>query len=286
MLERRRRVPIRCNGLFKCRARRGWWRGSRTGRKQCSCARSRSPPWISAVGCRRGRASIATTSPNLQGFEGAPVLLSAGRDEENRETKAMRGRDTRRKRIKKSLLLKSVEVRQSHGFTFHPPLRAFTRLAHSPRRPPPHRLQIFCPSRFLPSPPPSAVHPHAPPAPAQADQSPPPAQADQVGGAASSSRGSAPPAPEVVAVVRGRRRPLASSTPLAHRVTSTPNRLLRHPHHVASNPWMPPDCRPRMWTPSAVAPASGVLDMDVASSVHRHIGPPPPDQSQSSICSI
>jgi hypothetical protein len=101
MLEWRRRVPIRCDCLLKCRARRGWWRGSPTGRKQGSCARLRSPPWISAVGCRRGRASIAAASPNLRGFGGAPVLLSAGRDEENRETRATRGRDTRGKRIKK-----------------------------------------------------------------------------------------------------------------------------------------------------------------------------------------
>jgi hypothetical protein len=39
-----------------------------------------------------------------------------------------------------------VKVRQSYGFTFHPPLRAFTRLPHSPRRDPQPRGGSFLPS--------------------------------------------------------------------------------------------------------------------------------------------
>jgi hypothetical protein len=37
------------------------------------------------------------------------------------------------KHVIKSLHLKSVEIRQSHRFTFHPPPRAFTLVAPSPR---------------------------------------------------------------------------------------------------------------------------------------------------------
>jgi hypothetical protein len=53
------------------------------------------------------------------------------------------------KHVIKSLHLKSVEIRQSHRFTFHPPPRAFTLVAPSPRA-----LAIFFPRRDHPPTPP------------------------------------------------------------------------------------------------------------------------------------